>query len=202
MTSIRVLLTLCIVTSALTRSAHAADSAASRPNIVLFVADDHGQDAGCYGNAVIKTPHLDALAKEGTLYRNAFCTTASCSPSRSVILTGLHSHLNGQYGLAHASHHQSSFSSLQTLPVILGNNGYRTARIGKFHVAPNDTYPFQQILPSAGGNRNAVRMADNCKAFVGEKSAPFFLYFCTSDPHRSAGVMRAKPGAAHAGGGE
>ena len=65
-------------------------------NIVMFVVDDQGRDAGCYGNAAIQTPHLDALAKDGTRFDYAFCTTASCSASRSVILTGLHNHANGQ----------------------------------------------------------------------------------------------------------
>ena len=77
---------------------------APRQNIVLFVADDHGLDAGCYGNQIIKTPSLDRLASEGTRFTNAYCTTASCSASRSVLLTGLHNHLNGQYGHQHAYH--------------------------------------------------------------------------------------------------
>ena len=172
----------------------AADApAGSRPNVVLFVADDHGQDAGCYGNKVIKTPNIDALAADGVLYRNAFCTTASCSPSRSVILSGLHNHLNGQYGLAHATHHFASFPSVYSLPAILTDNGYRTARMGKYHVAPESAYHFQKVLPSAGGNRSSIVMADNCKEFVADKSAPFFLYFCSSDPHRGGGVMADAP---------
>ncbi|HEX2473510.1 MAG TPA: sulfatase-like hydrolase/transferase, partial [Lacipirellulaceae bacterium] len=82
----------------------ATASAATR-NVILFVTDDQGQDAGCYGNPVIKTPNLDALAAYGTRFTHAYCTTASCSPSRSVILTGLFNHANGQYGLEHAAHH-------------------------------------------------------------------------------------------------
>src|SRR5690606_34677425 len=79
--------------------------AADRPNILLIVADDHGTDAlGCYGNKVVKTPNLDALARDGTRFTHAFCTTASCSPSRSVILSGLHNHRNGTYGLEHQVH--------------------------------------------------------------------------------------------------
>ena len=66
---------------------------AAQNNVVLFVADDHGQDAGCYGNPRIKTPHIDSLAAGGTRFVNAFATTASCSASRSVILTGLYNHL-------------------------------------------------------------------------------------------------------------
>lgn len=188
-----------VVTVAWTSSlARGAEAPATRPNVVMFVADDHGQDAGCYGNAVIKTPNIDALAADGVRYRNAFCTTASCSPSRSVILSGLQNHTNGQYGLAHATHHAASFTSLYSLPAILTDNGYRTGRIGKYHVAPEASYHFDVTLPSAGGNRNGVKMADNCREFVGDKSKPFFLYFCVSDPHRSAQVMKDKPGSPNA----
>ncbi|MBN1491990.1 MAG: sulfatase-like hydrolase/transferase, partial [Phycisphaerae bacterium] len=102
-------------------AAHASaaqEPVARRPNVLLYVVDDQGMnDAGCYGNPVIRTPGLDTLASEGTRFTHAFCTTASCSPSRSVILTGLHTHTNGQYGLAHASHHFSSHANLKTLPV-------------------------------------------------------------------------------------
>src|SRR5687768_14767145 len=59
-------------------------------NILLFVTDDMGLTAGCYGDANARTPHIDRLAAQGTRFTHAFCTTASCSPSRSVILTGRH----------------------------------------------------------------------------------------------------------------
>lgn len=153
-------------------------------NVVLIVADDLGQDAGCYGNPVVKTPHLDALAADATRFRNAYCTTASCSPSRSVILTGLFNHANGQYGLQHSKHHFQSFDDVKTLPVLLGEAGYRTARIGKFHVAPESAYRFAEALP--GNARNPVAMAERCRGLIESPSdRPFFLYFCTSDPHRS-----------------
>ena len=64
---------------------------AAKKNVVLIVTDDQGVDSlGCYGNPVIKTPNMDALAADGTRFQWAFATTASCSASRSVILTGLH----------------------------------------------------------------------------------------------------------------
>ena len=65
-------------------------------NIILFVTDDQSPDAGCYGNKKIKMPNLDKLASDGTLFKHAFATTASCSASRSVILTGLHNHLQSE----------------------------------------------------------------------------------------------------------
>ena len=88
-------------------------------NIILFITDDQSPDAGCYGNKKIKMPNLDALAADGTLFTNAFATTASCSASRSVVLTGLHNHLNGQYGHQHHYHKFSSFHNTQSLPVLL-----------------------------------------------------------------------------------
>ncbi len=153
-------------------------------NVVLIVADDQGQDAGCYGNPVLKTPNLDALAADGTRFKYAYCTTASCSPSRSVILTGLFSHANGQYGLEHADHHFRSFDDVQSLPAMLSSAGYRTARAGKFHVGPESVYHFDQVLP--GNTRNPVAMANHCRELIEAKSdTPFFIYFCTGDPHRA-----------------
>jgi len=170
----------------------AAPAAWAAPrNIVLVVADDLGLDLGCYGNSVIKTPNLDALAADGTLFTHAFATTASCSPSRSVILTGLHNHTNGQYGLQHADHHFASFDSVKSLPSRLHEANYRTVRIGKFHVAPDAVYPFETVLK--GDPRNGVQMADRCRDIIAAKDdRPFFLYFCVTDPHRSGGAKHGK----------
>jgi len=164
------------------------------PNIVLLVSDDHGStDLGCYGNEAISTPNLDQLASEGVRFTSAFCTTASCSASRSVILTGLYNHANGQYGHQHGYNHFSAFDNVRSLPVMLGEHaGYETARIGKFHVAPEEVFKFEHVLDDAG--RNVVKMADNCLPFIREnKDKPFFLYFCTHDPHRSGDVVEDHP---------
>ncbi len=163
------------------------------PNIILIVADDHGTDAlGCYGNPVIKTPNLDKLAAEGTRFTNAFCTAASCSPSRAVILSGVQNHTNGMYGLQHSIHHFTSFDNVKSLPVILTENGYRTGRVGKYHVAPDAVYKFQEALSAGTANdpgslgRNAPKMAEISREFITkETDKPFFLYFATDDPHRS-----------------
>jgi N-sulfoglucosamine sulfohydrolase len=162
-------------------------ASAAEKNVVVVVADDLGLQLGCYGDQVAKTPHLDALAADATLFTHAFCTTASCSPSRSVLLSGMHNHANGMYGLAHGEHHFSSFDRLQTLTARLSKAGYRTASIGKTHVTPATVYPFDKTIP--GNSRNGVQMANNCREFLAAADErPFFLWFGATDPHRARGI--------------
>ncbi len=159
-------------------------AADGRPNIVLFVSDDHGTDAlGCYGNPVIKTPYLDRLAQQGVRFVNAYCTSASCAASRSVILTGLYGHATGSYGHVHDYHHFSTFETVKSLPVLLAEAGYHTARIGKYHLAPPSVYRFDTVL--AADPRSTVELAEAC-ADVIRSYQPLFLYFCPDDPHRGA----------------
>ena len=156
--------------------------AADQPNIILFVSDDHGTDAlGCYGNPVIKTPNMDRLAQEGVRFTRAYCTSASCAASRSVILTGLYGHATGSYGHVHDYHHFRTYDTVKSLPVLLEKGGYATARIGKYHLAPDKVYRFQSVLEA--DPRSTVAMAEACKEVI-DKDQPFFLYFCPDDPHR------------------
>ncbi|AWW32874.1 heparan N-sulfatase [Echinicola strongylocentroti] len=156
----------------------------SPPNVILIVSDDHGKDAlGAYGNSVVKTPALDHLAAEGVKYTNAYCTSASCAASRSVILTGMYGHATGSYGHTHDYHHFSTYDSVRSLPVILRDHGYRTARVGKYHLAPEQVYDFDVVLDA--DERSTVEMAEQSKEII-EGEAPFFLYFCPGDPHRGS----------------
>ena len=165
-----------------------APSLAAKRNVVLFVTDDQSRTAGCYGNPVIQTPNLDRLAEDGTLFTHAFATTASCSASRSVILSGLHNHRNGQYGHTHDFHHFQSYGWVKSLPVLMSEGGYRTAIAGKYHVAPDEVYEFEENI--SGSGRNPVEMADNARKFIeADSEKPFFLYFATYDPHRGGGVV-------------
>ena len=70
-----------------------------RPNIIFIMADDHAAQAiSAYGHPISQlapTPNIDRIADEGAIFRNNFCTNSICGPSRAVILTGKHSHVNG-----------------------------------------------------------------------------------------------------------
>ncbi len=163
-------------------------SQAAPKNVVLYVTDDQGStDAGCYGNPVIKTPGLDTLAEAGTRFTHGFCTTPSCSASRSVILTGVLNHANGQYGHAHSYHHFKTFDSVKSLPNRLREGGYRTASFGKYHVAPQAQYDFEfwgKDFMEGKGN-SPSKLAAGADAFIrADDERPFFLYFCTQEPHR------------------
>lgn len=162
-------------------------SAATRPadqrNVLLIVSDDHGLQAGCYGNKVIKTPNLDRLAAGGVRFTHAFATVSSCSASRSVIYTGLYNHANGQYGHQHSYHNFHTFTWVESLPSVLNKQGYRTAILAKFHVQPASVYPFEVIR---AGGRDPVGVARKAKEFISvEPAKPFCLVAAYSDPHRS-----------------
>ncbi len=170
----------------------------NKPNILLIVSDDHGRESlGCYGNTVIRTPYLDGLASDGIRFTSSFCTTASCAASRSVILTGLYNHANGTYGHTHSFHHFTLFDTVETLPAYMNRAGYRTACIGKKHYAPLSLYPFDIDFGDSFG-RNDIAMAETCREFLAGRSAsanaenpsdkPFFLYWCSHNPHRSGKV--------------
>lgn len=157
----------------------------SRKNVLLMVADDLGKQLGCYGASTIKTPNLDNLAAEGTKFDYAFASTASCSGSRSVIYTGLHTHQNGQYGLASHRHHFVTFDHVETAPQLLNQSGYRTGILGKIHVGPAPVYPWEVAKESE--TRDVAVIADQANDFFQESLAderPFFLTIGFHDPHR------------------
>ena len=88
------LLSLLCAGLGLARPVPAADD--QRPNVLVILTDDQRWDCmSCAGHPYLKTPNIDRLAHEGVYFKNAFCTTSLCSPSRASILSGLYAHSHG-----------------------------------------------------------------------------------------------------------
>jgi arylsulfatase A-like enzyme len=107
-----------------------------KPNIIFILSDDHATNAiTAYSNRfedVSPTPNIDRIAKEGAILTNTFSTNAICGPSRASIITGKYSHINGYY----KNYKGGYFNGDQwTYPKELQKNGYKTALIGKWHLA-------------------------------------------------------------------
>ncbi|WP_299169722.1 sulfatase [uncultured Arthrobacter sp.] len=104
---------------------------AQRPNIVLIHCHDLGTWLSCYGMSSIPSPNLQRLADNGIVFDKAFATAPLCTPARSSLFTGLLPHQNGLMGLTHAGWQYRS--GIDTLPEMLGKQGYHSALIGLQH---------------------------------------------------------------------
>lgn len=145
----------------------------SRPNFILFLADDLGYgDLGCYGHPIMKTPNLDAFAKQGVRLTQCYAASAVCSPSRSALLTGRTPHRNGVYTwIADRSEVHLRTSEI-TLPKLLRDSGYDTCHSGKWHLNGLFNNPAHPQPNDHGYNwwmatqNNAAPTHENPKNFV------------------------------------
>lgn len=156
------------------------------PNILLIVSEDNGPELGCYGDPYAQTPHIDALAAEGVLFENAFVGYSVCSPSRACFLTGLHSHQNGQIGLA--THRFSLYrEDTPNFVTLLQPAGYHTGLIGKLHVNPETAFPFDfRAISTANFQRKspvAEYAAKAAEFFSAAGDKPWFLSVNFPDAH-------------------
>jgi arylsulfatase A-like enzyme len=101
-----------------------------RPSFLIILPDQlRAQALGCMGNPDIRTPNLDAIAREGLLFRNTIANTPVCCPARAVLLTGRYAHANGM-----VANDLRFRDSERTIAEILREQGYRTGFIGKWHL--------------------------------------------------------------------
>jgi len=107
-----------------------APSNRRRPNVVLFVADDLGYgELGCYGQTKIRTPNIDRLAAEGVRFTQAYAGSHVCAPSRSVLMTGLHS---GHTPVRANGAGKHLYDEDLTVAEVLKRSGYATGAFGKW----------------------------------------------------------------------
>lgn len=117
------------------------------PNIVIFFTDDQGyQDVGCFRSPLIKTPHLDQMAKEGVRFTDFYSASAVCSPSRAALLTGCYPLRVGVPVVLWPASKTGLSNSEVTIADMLKEQGYATACIGKWHLGDQP-----EFLPNKQG---------------------------------------------------
>lgn len=163
-----IMIILLLLVSAISPFELFAQETQRRPNIVIILADDMGySDMGSFGSE-IQTPNLDNLANEGMRFTN-FYTHASCSPTRSMLLSGVDTHLNGlgnmnewtapnQNGIPGYEGHLNT--QVTTLPHLLKESGYHTYMVGKWHMGKSP-----ELIPSARGFERDFALLDGAGSY-------------------------------------
>lgn len=183
------------------------------PNVVFILSDNHGAwTLGCYGNKDIRTPNLDKLAAEGTLFERSYCSNPVCSPTRATYLTGLmpsqhgvHSYL-GREGAQMGPNAYCTIEEFRSLPEILAARGYQCGLVGKWHLGdslrPQEGFTTWLTMPMGGTTtfhdadvieNGAVRKeptyltefwTNHAVEFINtHKDQPFFLYLPYNGPY-------------------
>lgn len=192
-----------------------------RPNVILFVVDDLGaHDVGFMGNPYIETPRADGLAREGLVFTAAYANAPNCSPSRAALLTGTWPPRTRIYTVNNRHHGEVRLQrwlpvemsaglepEQPTLPAVLRAAGWRTAAIGKWHLASDplaagfdvalggdhrgapreghfSPYGIVGFEDGPAGEPLAERLCDEALAFIDScDEQPFFLYLSHYSVH-------------------
>jgi len=118
----------------------AAAAAPERPNVLFIIADDLNTSLGCYGNSIAKTPNLDAFARNGVVFKRAYCQFPLCQPSRTSLLSGLRPESTKVWTLDTPT--RKFLGDAVMLPELFRRNGYFTGHAGKvFHTGEHAEDP-------------------------------------------------------------
>ena len=161
-------------------------SQTEKPNILLITLDDMNWDspASYGGNIPDLTPNIDALAKKGVQFQNAYVQAPNCSPSRAVIQTGLYSHQTGVRGFYYVK------DNFETLPEILKENGYFTGVLNKVtdtNIHPDFNHYWDSPQNIKGDKRDPKAYGKSLTTFLYKaknSKKPFYCVVNIADPHK------------------
>lgn len=195
---------LCSIQAASLLSYHSFGQQDRVPNIVLIMADDMGWgDLGCYGHPYIKTPNIDKLSMDGTLFTAFYVNGPTCAPSRAAIMTG---QFPARLGIPGTRKGDFVDPKIPTITSLLHEAGYKTGHFGKWHLgfssdAPSPAaYGIDDVRCFNAVNREALNkeqfshvtdkalhskaIIDEGIRFIGEnKDKPFYVNIWLTDPH-------------------
>lgn len=157
-----------------------------KPNILLITLDDMNWDSpASYGGIIPDlTPNIDALAKKGVQFHNAFVQAPNCSPSRAVIQTGLYPHQTGVRGFYYVK------DNFETLPEILKENGYFTGVLNKVsdtNIHPDFNQYWHEAMNIKGDKRDPASYGKLFNTFISKaknSNKPFYCVVNIADPHK------------------
>lgn len=153
-----------------------------QPNFLIFITDQHRADhLGCYGNSIVRTPNIDALANEGTRFDRAYVAAPVCMPNRGSIMTSRMPSVHG----ARSNGVPLPLESV-TFADLLGESGYRTALVGKSHLQNmEDVPPVLKPAPAVAGTRPTGGFLESRRGDIDSAAYGQELHSAWSDPaHR------------------
>ncbi len=157
-----------------------------RPNFLIILTDDQTYRAIGYNNKSVKTPNLDRLASEGTIFDNFYTATPVCAASRASLLTGVYPQTNGTVALDTRSFIKNIVKEkkFKTLPEYLAGSGYATYFSGKSHLGDPKDYGFQHgVETSEFDDRKTFENAKNIIRDTNFGATPFFFWLSPRQPH-------------------
>jgi uncharacterized sulfatase len=163
----------------------------SRPNILVYVADDqYKASVGCYGADPSFTPNIDKLAEEGMMFTRSFTPSSICTPNRGVLLSGMYPLKNGAH-----SNHSGFYDGVKSLPNYMQEIDYRACIVGKDGIQkPSDLYQWEfrikkseEHVPGADEpkhDRHRKTRFDEVEQFLTDSDdRPFCIFHAASLPH-------------------
>jgi iduronate 2-sulfatase len=166
-------------------------------NVLFIVSDDLNNDLACYGNSLVKTPHIDRIAKMGTVFRNAYCQFPLCGPSRASLLTGLRPDVTKVYDLK--TNFRTTLPGAITLPQLFKNQHYYSGRVGTiFHYGVpgeigtdgmDDPVSWDKVVNPKGRDKTDESLLTNLTPGHGLGSAFAYLAADGTDDEQTDGMI-------------
>lgn len=154
---------------------------ADKPNVLIIMADDCTfNDLPLYGGENARTPNIDALASQGMTFNKAYLASAMCQPCRAELFSGRYPMNNGC-----AWNHSASRPQIESLPQMMGRDGYSVGIAGKIHVKPESAFPFRKVGgfdPSCVRDPTQAHDLSGIQRFIAGDE-PFCLVVALVEPH-------------------
>ena len=164
-------------------AAKAQNTAASRPNVVIIMADDlDSRQLSCYGGKNLQTRNIDKLAGEGLKFNSIYTSQATCVPTRASLFTGLFPMRHGSF-----QNHKPVYKNMKSIGHFLADLGYNVALTGKDHsTRPRTSFPFEIV---EGFQPNCVSSNDEytlegTEKYITSSDKPFCLFIMSINPHK------------------